>query len=246
MLACGSALRRNFRSLSIEVPEPQTLLTHVVLVYPEIPARRPQDQRRGPAQGQQRRHHLPRDRAGGGRVHQEGARTRRRGRGGGRRRQHLARRGGEPARTGPDDGRLHGDAGHHHERHRAPEPVGVHRHRDARADRHRGQERGGALRRPPRRAPPGKAARGHLRGRDGQPFLFHRHDGGVAGQRDRSADHPQGDQGGRHLHGRPDEGPDRPALRPHLLPGSPGQAAPGDGFRRVQPLHGTTACPSSS
>ena len=53
----------------------------------------------------------------------------------------------------------------------------------------------------------------------GNPFFHHGHHRCPARQRDQGAGHPQGHEGGRHLHRRPDERPHRHALREYHLYG---------------------------
>ncbi len=119
-----------------------------------------------------------------------------------RRRQHLPRHRGERRRDGPRHRRLHGHAGH---RHQCAGPPGRHREgrrADPRAVGDRDARGGRALHPPARDPPPGKGARGRVRRRHRQPVLHDGHGGGAARGGDRRRGHPEGDQGGRHLHGR--------------------------------------------
>ena len=49
-------------------------------------------------------------------------------------------------------------------------------------------------------------------GGTGNPYLFHRHRGGPARERDRRGSGPQGDEGGRHLRQRPQGEPEGEAV----------------------------------
>ena len=122
--------------------------------------------------------------------------------GGGRRgRQHLARPAG--ARHRPQSGRLHGHAGHGHER---PGPAGCARE-DPRhhpgADRDLDDPARRAVHAAARASPPREGAGGHLRGRPGGAVLLDRHVRRPAGARDRGRRAAQGHEGRRRLHRRP-------------------------------------------
>ena len=52
----------------------------------------------------------------------------------------------------------------------------------------------------------------------GNPVLHDRHGRGAARDGDQGRRHPEGHQGGRHLHRRPDEGPDGRRATTHLVP----------------------------
>ena len=79
-----------------------------------------------------------------------------------------------------------------------------------RGQRHRDARRRRALHPPPRRPPPGKGARRRLRRRHRQSLLHDRHRRRAPRHGDEGGRHPQGHQGGRHLHRRPDAPPRAP------------------------------------
>ncbi len=105
-------------------------------------------------------------------------------------------------------GRLHGHAGHGDQRAGAAGRARAAQRRHPRGHRHRDARRGRAVHPPPRHPPPREGPRRHLRRRHRQPLLHHRHRGGAAGDGDQGRGHPQGHQGRRHLHRRPDARPD--------------------------------------
>ena len=186
-------------------------------VCARLQARPPEALRRSP-HGRAGLRHRSRGRHAGRPRHRRGAGAGRRDRVRHRRRQHLPRRHGEREGHGPRDRRLHGHAGHRHQRPRAagrPREAGRrhargHRHRDARGRR--------AVHPAARDPPPREGPRRDLRGRHRQPVLHDRHGGGAARHGDQGRRHPEGHQGRRHLHGRPGHQSRRHALRADLVP----------------------------
>ncbi len=122
----------------------------------------------------------------------------------GRRRQHLARDVRCRRRHGPGPGRLHGDAGHRHQRLGAPGHPRAARPAHPGADRHPDGAGGRALHPPSGHPPPGEGSGRHLRRRHRQPLLHHRHHRRAARRRDRGGRAAQGHAFGdrRHLHRR--------------------------------------------
>ena len=78
-----------------------------------------------------------------------------------------------------------------------------------RADGHRDAPGGRAVHPAARHPPPREGPGRDLRGRHRQPVLHHRHRRLAPRHGDRRGGAPQGDQGGRRLHRRPEEGPGR-------------------------------------
>ena len=118
---------------------------------------------------------------------QGGARARRAPGARGRRRQHHPRRHRQPRGARPGLRRLHGHAGHGHQRPRAAGRAGEDRGGDPGHDGHPDGIGGGALHPPPGHPPPGEGPAHHLRRRHRQPVLLHRHRRRAPGARDRGA-----------------------------------------------------------
>ena len=102
-----------------------------------------------------------------------------------RRRQHLPRRGGQRGRHGARHRRLHGHAGHRHQRAGPAGRAREGRLPDARAVGDRDAGGGRALHPPAGHPPPREGPRRDLRRRHRQPVLHHRHRGRAAGGGDR-------------------------------------------------------------
>ena len=154
---------------------------------------------------------------------------------------------GAGARHGPRPGRLHGHARHRHQR---PRPAGPPRaagpaHAGAVRDPHGPDRRAlhPASGHPPPREGPGR----HLRRRDRQPVLHHRHHGRAACGRDRGRRGAQGHPLGRrrHLHRRPEARTRRPPSSTRSPTSTCSTRASRSWTRPRSPSAWTTTCPSS-